>query len=367
MFHVKHRASLVALLAGLALFLLGCGSVAGPKGWSAPVLAGDLLLAQSERGRLTAFRMAPGVQPTVVWTYPADKESKPKLRAIYATPIVEGNSVYVAAYSGDVVALDLQTGRPLSTWPVGVNVGGNIVATPGFDGRTLYVSDEDGALRTIEAATGALGTPFIHIDERIWARPAIAEGTLYFGGLDDRLRALAVTDKQLRWQRNLSGAIAGDVILESDNLVVGTLDSALYALSAGDGGTRWRIEGDGWFWARPLVNAGTVYAATIEGSLYALDLQTGAQRWRFHESDAEIRAAPILVGDTVVIATRDGDIVGIDAATGARRWITQREGERFLADPLLLESDVLLLNTSGDLLRVRPRDQGATDVLYKRS
>ena len=369
MFHVKHRLLIALCAVVFALALVGCGAVASPRGWSAPVRAGDTVLLQTERGKITALRAAPGQQPTAAWTYPADGEQRPKLRAIYATPIIEGNTVFVAGYSGDVVALDLNTGRPVSSWPGPVNVGGQIVATPGWDGRTLYVADETGAVRTIEAANGAVGQQFLHIGERIWGRPAVSEGVVYLGGLDSKLRALANNDKRLLWTRDLGGAVAGDPLAEDGVVFAGTLDSTLYALNTSDGGTRWRFEGDGWFWARPLVrpDTDTVYAATIEGSVYAIDTNTGALRWRFHEVDSEIRGAPAIVGDTLVVATRDGEIIGIDAATGARRWLTERVGERFLADPLVLESDILLLNTSGQLLRVRPNDQGAADVIYRRS
>ena len=368
MFHVKHKAFAFAF-GLLVLTAVGCSPVAKPGGWSAPVVADELILIQSNRGEITALRQIPGAQPAVAWKYPGDDErvDRGDLQAIYATPIVHEQAVYLAAYSGDLIALDLEYGRPLSSWPSRVRIAGNVVATPAFDGKMLYVPDEHGRVHPVDAANGAVGQPLLDADERVWGRPALDAGSLYVGALDQRMRAVDIASRSPKWQRGLGSAFAGDVVIEGDTVFAGTLESELYALNAADGGTRWRFEGDGWFWARPVVADDTVYAATISGSVYALDRANGAQRWRFREGDTEIRGAPVLVGDLLVVATRDGKIYGLDRKSGALRWTTAREGSRFLADPLVLESDVLLVSTSGELVRVRPRDGGAADLLYRRN
>ena len=374
MFHVKHRpralrrAPLAGALALLALLAAGCATDLGsPDGWAAPVEAGGLVLVQAERGELVAVRIGDG--PTsIAWRFPqdaalpagVDPDDLNDIEAFYATPVVEGGVVYLAAFSGEVLALDVAGGSPRIAWVHMLD--DHVVGTPVLDGGTLYVPTEAGALLPFDADTGARGSTLAVGEERFWARPAASGAALYVAGLDRRVRAVGRDGAEL-WTLELEGAVAGDVLLDGGTLYVGALDRRVYALDATAGGAEeWRFQGDGWFWARPLADGGSLYAATTNGSVYALDLDSGAERWRFRELDGEVRARPALAGGVLVVALHDGALFGLDPSTGVRQWQQTVAGGKLLADPLVVESGILYVTDQGRLISVDPRTGAATTV-----
>lgn len=394
MFHVKHfplehvhrsaRLGVIAVAALLILVASGCGSVSVPEGWAAPLTAGEHLLIGNGNGSVSAFRRDNLTNP--VWTFPADvkkdsgwfsflggsKGELATLKGLYATPViakVDGRDrVILAAYSGEIIAIDLLTGQRSEGWPQSINVGGHVVATPAFDGKQLFIATQAGTVRTVNVATGELSTKIlVQSDERIWSSPILHDGTLYVADLARHIRAVDATSGEVRWERTLSGAAAGDITLAGDLLLVPTLGNRLLALSRADGAERWKFTADNWLWARPLATSDTVYLASASGAGYALDLATGTQRWKFDGVQSETRATPVLLADTLVLATDNGTILGLDPATGKERWQQHPAGNpRLLADPLVIESTILYTSKKGDIYQVKPSEQGAVARLFQR-
>ena len=372
-FHVKHNSTVAArrrspgrrsallVPALLATILLGtaCANIASPKGWASPVGDGDIVIVQTEAGTITALRLsADTAEP--IWVYPRDTDDV-DLTAVYATPIIEAGIVYIAAYSGTVVALNIDSesrGRPISAWGGPIDIGQRIVATPVLRGGQLYVATERGRIWVVDAATGQFGEPLIELNDRIWGRPGVDPGLLYVAALNTQLRAVDRSSGQVRWTREI-GTVAGDLVIDDDLLLVPSFDRRLHALDlTADGAEFWTADGgkgDAWFWARPLVARDTIYAATVGGSVYAFNRNNGRSLWSFHQDDTEIRAAPVLVDGVLLIASTGGQLYGINPVNGVARWTKELKGDRFLADPLVLESGVVLYsNDSGDLIRVTP-------------
>jgi outer membrane protein assembly factor BamB len=320
----------------------------------------------------------------VAWTYPTDdKGGDPwwkrlfsggsrgeNLEAIYASPVAEQvgqqRRVYLAGYSGHVIALDLASGRRVDGWPNPVDLDGRIVATPAFDGKRLLVATQEGTVRPVDALTGALGSPVLDSTHRIWSAPRIEGGTLFVSSFDHHVRAIDPATGQLRWQKDLGGAIAGDPTFTGTTMLVPTLQSRLFAIdTSAQGAERWSFLGDNWFWAKPLVAGDVVYAVTSVGTVYAIDLASGRERWRYDGVDSEVHAAPALVGGTLVIATRDGAIVGLDPNGGSQRWRTEQD-TRFLADPVVRDSAIIYAAENGALYRVTPAEQGRTELMFEK-
>ena len=378
--HARRGLTPLALLViGLALLSAACSSgLGGPGGWSTPVQAGNAIVFQDESGRLVAIAASSGTPAdgapadgTVLWRYPAE-DNDLDLGAIYAVPVVEGSVVYVATYSGHVVALDAATGAVIQEWGAPVDVGDPIVATPILDGARLLVVTEPGHLIALDAATGSRIGTVIDGSGRVWAAPALGSGHLVIADMSNAIRAVSAgagPGAAPAWDGSLDGAIAGDLLADGDAVLAGTLGSSLYALDPATGDELWRFEGDGWFWAQPLVDGGLVYAATVEGTTYAIDRAGGDEQWNFAGEESEIRARPALVDGVLVVAARDGWVYGVDPATGDELWTVELDGERLLGNPLVLESAVLYSTEDGDLIRLRnvAADAPTIDRLYERS
>ncbi len=365
-------AVLLLLLLAVPL-LIGCTTdVNSPDGWAGPVRARDFTILQEKPGELVAVRLGgtdnPGtanIDERVAWRFPADGDDV-DLDAVYANPILDGNTLYVAGHSGEIVALDLSFEPPRIIWVRDLDE--TVVATPAFDGQTLYVGTEAGTIIPITVASGAVGAPLAQAGERIWSEVLIAGGALYVAALDDRVRSITVADGRERWTMTLSGAVPGNTALAGGLLVVGSFDRTLHAFEADSGVEEWAFAGDGWFWARPVIAGDTIYATSTRGSVYALNASGGdgnRVRWHFNVLDSEIRAAPVLTGGVLVVAAEEATIWGLDPATGDLRWSSPLPGHRFLADPLVLDSSLIYATTRGDLIEIDPQS-GRAAILYER-
>ena len=378
MFHVKHRlcahsrAPLIGALALLVLLAAGCATDLGsPDGWAAPVEADGLVLVQPERGEFVAVRLGEG-PARIAWRFPedaalpagVDRDDLDDFEGFYATPVVDGKVVYLAAFSGHVLALDISGDGPRVAWLR--QLPDPVVGTPVLDGSVLYVPTQGGELVPFDAETGAAGGAVAVSDERFWSRPAVSGAAIYAAGLDRHVRAVDRSGGEL-WTRELDGAVAGDMVLDGETLYVGALDRRMYALDVlADGAERWRFDGDGWFWSRPLIDGDTLYASTTNGSVYALDARSGNELWQFRELDSEIRSQPALAGGVLVVAVREGVLFGLDPSTGVRQWQETLVEGQLLGDPLVLESAILYVTDRGDLISVDPRIGTAT-VLFEGS
>jgi len=74
-------------------------------------------ISEAIHGKLTAVALTPA-GASERWKFPADGD-KFKLAAIYATPILDGPRLIVIGFSGDVLALDPASGRPIIGWRFG--------------------------------------------------------------------------------------------------------------------------------------------------------------------------------------------------------------------------------------------------------
>ncbi len=364
----RSRRWLLPALLVLALFATGCARIAEASGWSSPAYDGDILVTQSDEGVISAFQVA---DPTIplnpaapLWTYPTHNSADDDIGfdTIYATPIIEGNTVYVAGYSGTVVALALSgdtAGRPLPAWGGPIELDERIVATPALHDGVLYVATEEGNLHSLATASGAAVTAPIVVGGRLWTQPHIDGGRIYLGSIDDSLIALDLTGGATAWRRDI-GSIAGDAFADSSLLYMPSLDGRIHALDLAAGGAeRWPEGaggGSGWFWGRPLLQGSVLYAIAVDGTAYAFNATTGAEQWRSQPPDGdEVRAAPIVVAGVLLVATRDGDIRGINASNGAELWVHSVDGERFYADPIQIDSNIIIYaDNDGGLWQVNP-------------
>lgn len=369
-FHVKHRpacaANRVAVLGTTALVtaLLATGCAAGvatPHGWAPPVAANGLLLVQSGTGRLAAVNTSGATVAQYELKGPTTKNfigqtSQAAAAPLYATPLVEGDAVYVASYHGTVARLKLGSGALTPTWEV--TLPEQIVATPILRGDRLYLSTENGYLTTLDAASGRTLASSRPTSGRVWGAPVLQQNRIYIGTLDSSELIAVNADScatacAVEWRQGVSGATAADLLVDGELLVVASFDRAIHALDLANGAEKWRFRGDGWFVSRPLATAQGIYAGTMRGSVYALD-RSGQAQWRFHRDGLEFRATPVLVGDTLVAADRNGVFVGLDTATGAEKWTRTADKTFIDANGVLVESGVFFMTTDRALLRIDP-------------
>jgi outer membrane protein assembly factor BamB len=317
------------------------------------------VVVQTKPGTLTQFAITPaGVAER--WTFPGPDDDQ-RLQAIYATPVLRNGQLIVAGFSGDLLALDATSGRPVEGW--GGKLEGKVVADPvAVDDAHMFFATDHGTVQSVDLSTGTIFDSKAERTERVYGAGARADGRVYYASLDKQMFALNAATAEQVWE-TAAGPALSSVVVNGESLIVGALDSRVRAYSAADGSERWAFRGEEWFWATPLVSANNVLAVDLDGRVYAIDGASGTERWRSTGKYGNVRANPVLAGGVLVIATSEGSIVGLDPGTGEERWALQSTAGKLLASPLVLESGILFVSDSGALLRVDPR-AGTQETLY---
>lgn len=295
--------------------------------------------------------------------FPADGEKDIDAVALYGTPAVTSDAVFVPTYDGSLYALDLETGAVLWSHETDGPLIGGVVVSDG----TVYFGSSDGNVYALDAASGdRLWEPFETGDE-VWSKPAVYDGTLYATSLDGRLYALDAASGAERWSFKTDAGIASPPVVDEETgfVYVGGFDARLRAIDSESGEERWSVRADNWFWTEPLVVDGVVYAGSLDGNVYAVDAASGGDAWpeRFSANGA-IRSAAVMADELLVLVDKDGEVYSIDRETGSSAVADETlELESGVStDPLVVtktegdapegKEEVVVVTTGGDLVRV---------------
>jgi len=268
--------------------------------------------------------------------------------AVYGTPAVSGDLVYVGGYNGKIYAFSRDEFREEPRWVYpregyldGPVVGGLVV----FQDK-LYFSSADGKVYALDAADGFKEWDF-ETGDKIWSTPAIDGETLYIGSFDNKLYALdAITGKE-KWEKpyETEGAIACTPLVYNNTVYFGSFDRYFYAVDATSGSLRWRseVEAGSWFWAKPVVYNNTIYAGNLDGKVYILNAENGNEVVEAIYFESPISSSPVLIDNAVIIATEAGKVYYLDTSTNQDKWT--RELDEEIRAPLFVSEGVVYVHT----------------------
>jgi outer membrane protein assembly factor BamB len=252
---------------------------------------------------------------------------------------------------------------------------------PVIFGNSLFLLDDDGSARSINAATGKvnwfrkIGTlsaasPAVDVREHLvvmvllsmhghspgggeavalsmrtghvlWTHPVpagsesspIVNGeSVFFGSQDGTVYSLNVRNGHVRWTYHAAGAVKGGIAYNNGALYFGDYAGRAYAVNAGTGRQIWAMGtsgtafgfGSGNFYSTPAVAFGRVYMGNTDGRVYSFAQYTGQLAWAT-ATGAYVYASPAVadvkgLGPTVYIGSYDGHFYAFNAQSGAIRW-----------------------------------------------
>ncbi len=369
--------ALILLLAGLTLF--GCAGIrSSPEGISGGVIADDTLFlcpivkqtggfgctAPQTEGKLVAVDTSNGNR---LWEvsleasratsggYGCAPSAVPV--AIYGSPAVAGDLVYVAGYNGRIYAVSAST-RLSQDKDVNEANPQPIIGSPVVVGDRVYLGSADGSVYALDGASLEKEWDFA-TGGKVWSTPVIDDDTLYIGSFDKKLYALNVSDGAKKWDFETEGAIIATPLVYDNTVYVGSFDWHFYAINASDGRPKWSppFEADSWFWAKPVICNSTIYAPCLDGKVYALDAESGEKVADF-DLGSPISSSPVLVGSSVVIASEGGEVYAIDTGSNQFKLLTEL-GETVHA-PLCTSEGVVYVYTVERNLHALNAESGAT-------
>lgn len=353
-------ALLLVLVGGIGISCVP-GALAG--GGSAGVIANGTLYLGSLRGQLLAINAQTGSR---LWSATLEQPAQgggfgcaPTRRsvAVYGTPAVSGEMVYVAGYDGRLRVY--REGVEQRRYPARESEAvGSVVGGPLLARGNVYFGTSNGEIIALDAETLVEKWQFA-TGEKVWTTPAILSDTIYVTSMDDKLYALDADTGVKKWEFAAEGAIASPPEIYDGTVYFGSFDRHFYAVSAQTGQLRWRskVIAERWFWARPLVHNDVIYAGALDGRVYVFKAATG-ENLAVRDLGAPLVSAPVWSGEAVIFATKRGDIYALDTERyQARELVASIEGKVFA--PLTLSDGVIYLHAQDpDVLYAVRADTG---------
>ncbi len=309
--------------------------------------------------------------------------------------------VFAAGHDGDVIAIDLASGRNLWRAKTKVSLSGG----PGAGGGLVVVGSNDGDVIALGADNGAERWR-VRVGGEVLAAPAVSSKSVIVRTVDGRLRGLSLEDGKELWvgeqavpRLSLRGTSAPVVV--GDAAICGFDNGKVAAFGTADGEVLWeaavapprgrtelerlndidstvRISGDDIFvvgfqgraarlaldsgqlwWSRELssyrglaVDDDSVYISTADGEVVALQRRTGVELWRQKALRLRGLAAPAVLGDVVAVADFEGYVHWLDKTTGEMRART-RVGDRVSNPPLSVDGKLIFVDDDGHVTAFR--------------
>jgi outer membrane protein assembly factor BamB len=269
----------------------------------------------------------PSLRVQHVWSASVNDKHAAALRLGLGVSIAD-NRVYAAGHHGDVVALDLNTGRVVWRSRVKAPLSGGTAASSDL----VLVGSSDGWLFAFDAATGKSRWQ-VRLNGEVLAPAAISPKLVVVRTVDGKLRGLSPDDGHELWTQEqqvprLSLRGTSRPVIVGDLVLCGFDNGKVLAVSATDGSVQWEATVTPPHGRTELerlvdidspvgVSGHDVYAVSFQGKVAMLALDTG-QVWWSH--DASSYRGLRRDDETLYVADADGEIVALKARTGAEVW-----------------------------------------------
>jgi outer membrane protein assembly factor BamB len=237
---------------------------------------------------------------------------------IASSAAIAGGVVYVGGGDGDLVALDLASGKLRWKYSTGNLIG---ESSPAIAGEAVYVGDLGGLVHAVGIRDGKPLWTFKTGGE-IKASPVVADGVVLIGSYDTRLYAIDARTGKLRWDVATKGMVHATAGVRDGMTFVTGCDAMFRAIRIADGREVFHIETGAYTAASPLLDGDRAYVGTFNAEVLALDLTRRAVVWRYSQPDSEFPyyASAALDGTRLILGGRDKLVHAIDAASGKRLW-----------------------------------------------
>ena len=357
--NIRRRLAAGLLLLPLAFVSAACVGVTRPQGWASPAIDGSSAFILEDKDRLTALDLTDATNANIRWSFPDQDDPAQEdldLEAIYATPVIADGVLYTAGYSGELVALDAETGDLLRQRDFGSNIIGNIV----LDDGEIALATSDGDVYLVNASDfnpadgwDRAGT---RIDGEIWADPVATDGHIIVATMEGDIIALDRGNGGQAWRFTHDGAIPTLRLLDDTSLYASSLSKDVMILDPASGDLRHNFAAEDWVWNMPAFADGVAYFGDFSGNVYALDITSGQMLWQApYDGGSKVKAGPVVIGDVLVVADRQPVVHFIRISDGSQlNQVPLPDAGTVRSDLVVHEGRALVLTTDGELYAADP-------------
>jgi len=259
-----------------------------------------------------------------------------------AVPVVGAGHVFAVSASGEVSAIEIETGN--LSWRVSIedfedDVIPGIAGGLAISGSTVFVHGGGHNLAALSVEDGSV----------IWSQrfqlplrggPTVyAKKALAVTDIDANLFMLRIDNGSVLWDR--AGLPSGTIVygapspaIYDNQIAVAAHGGELSLLDADNGDVIWSdnlatfnprtpLQGLGDIRAHPVHDGGLVFAVSQSGRTAAFAVRSGLLLWELPIGGIEM---PWVAGDSVFILTLDGRLYAIRRNDGAIRWVAELPG-----------------------------------------
>ena len=283
-----------------------------------------------------------------VWTAAVDDKKAVALRLGLGLSVA-GNRVYAAGHRGDVVAIDITSGRVAWRARTRAPLSGGTAAS----GELVLAGSSDGQLFALNPADGAIRWK-VRLNGEVLAPAAISERLIAVRTVDGKLHALSPADGHELWSQEqqvprLSLRGTARPVIVGDLVLCGFDNGKVLAANMNDGSVQWEatitpphgrteLERLADIDSAVRVSGQDVYTVGFQGRVAMLALETGQMWW---SREASSYRGLTLDDDALYMATADGELVALKARTGAEIWRQKALLHRGLSAPAIMAQAVV--------------------------
>lgn len=170
------------------------------RGGSSPVAYGSIILAGLDNGKLVGLSLETGQE---VWSLavanPKGRTEIERMVDIDATPVLNGENLYVVTYQGKVTNLHLPSGKII--W----NRDFSSYSGISFDSNKVFISDSDGYLWALDQRTGATLWKQDKLVRRSLTMPVVYENSVVVADFNGFVHWLDVDDGHIKARFRIGG------------------------------------------------------------------------------------------------------------------------------------------------------------------
>ncbi len=266
--------------------------------------------------------------------------------AIYASPVVNGDTVFIGSDDHNFYSLDLATGTEKWKFQTGSRVRGSAAVSNG----SVFFASYDSNFYCLDAATGKLKWKFKTDGERRFAA-----------------KHLHGAEPASETMPDPFDFFLSSPVVANDLVYFGSGDTNIYALDAATGTLKWKFKAGDVVHASPAFANGTIYIGSWDSYFYALDAATGAEKWRFKTGEDPdthnqqgIQSSAAIADGIVYFGCRDSNFYALDATTGKKLWVFPNKGSWVIASPAVADGKVYFATSDTGLFHAVDAKTGAS-------
>jgi len=275
----------------------------------------------------------------VLWTYDVGD-------LIDSSAAIANGVVYVGGGNGDLIALDLASGKLRWKYSTGNLIG---ESSPTVSGSAVYIGDLGGLVHAVNVADGK-GLWTYRTASEIKSSPVVADGAVLIGSYDGSLYAFEPMSGKLKWKVMTNGMVHATPAVQNGLAFIAGCDSMLRAIRIADGKEAYRIDSGAYTGASPLIDGTHAYFGTFNNEVLAFDLQRRRPLWRYADPDRRFPfySSAALAKGRIILGGRDKSIHAIDVKTGKAAW-TFATRARVDSSPVIVGDRVYVGSSDGRL------------------